>query len=59
MSLHADALAVLTAWRSPTPAQEALRTMRQVHQAIHDVARRMPTHQAYIDRYCAAEKLPA
>ncbi len=39
--------------------QEALRTMRQVHQAIHDVARRMPTHQAYIDRYCAAEKLPA
>ena len=31
MSLHADALAVLTAWRSPTPAQEALRTRYVEH----------------------------
>ena len=36
-----------------------LQTMRQVHQSIHDVVRRMPTHQAYIDRYCAAEQLTA
>ena len=31
MSLHADALAVLTAWHAPTPAQEALRVRYVEH----------------------------
>lgn len=36
---------------------KSLQTMQHVHKMIHDVAARMPTHQAYIDRYCAAGKL--
>ncbi|WP_424339751.1 tryptophan halogenase family protein [Henriciella sp.] len=37
--------------------QKALQTMQHIHRLMQDVASKMPTHQAYIDRYCAAEKL--
>ncbi|HEY0890225.1 MAG TPA: NUDIX domain-containing protein [Nocardioides sp.] len=35
MTLHSDALAVLTAWRAPTPAQDALRERYVAHLADH------------------------
>ncbi|GAA4692631.1 NUDIX hydrolase [Nocardioides conyzicola] len=35
MTLHADALAALSDWRAPTPAQEALRVRYVAHLAAH------------------------
>ncbi|GAA3626433.1 NUDIX hydrolase [Nonomuraea rosea] len=38
MSLHEDAVAVLSAWTAPTPAEEALRTEFLEHLGAHDDA---------------------